>query len=222
MSDAIEDVDGLREVYRPPNAGARNKQLDRLDGHCRAFIAHSPLVMLGTADAQGRCDVSPKGGPPGFVKALADDMLAIPDLYGNNRLDSMENLLASRGIGLLFIVPGLDDTLRVNGSASITTAPDILAATAINGTEPRVALAVEVQEAFIHCAKAFRRGAVWHPEQWPDTSDMASIACMLRDHLQLAVPVEAVDEYLENGYRRTLWRAGGQPADISANTDVSQ
>lgn len=210
MESTLSTPEALREVYRRPGRGARDKQIDRIDDHCRQFIAHSPLLMIGTADGAGACDVSPRGGPPGFVAVLGDGSLAIPDLQGNNRLDSMENLVANPGVGLLFLIPGMDETLRVNGTATVSTDPDVVAAAAIDATVPRAAIVVDVTEAYIHCAKAFRRGGVWHPEQWPDTTDMASVACMIRDHTGLAdVPVATIEAALEDSYEQTMWRPGG-------------
>ncbi|HEX9969834.1 MAG TPA: pyridoxamine 5'-phosphate oxidase family protein [Acidimicrobiales bacterium] len=205
----VDTVDGLREIYRRPSPLAHTKQLDHLDEHCRTFIAHSPFVVVGTADGDGNCDVSPKGGPPGFVAVLDERTLAMPDMYGNNRLDSLQNLVANPGIGMLFLIPGVDETLRVNGRASITTAPATLAQATVAGRVPKAALQVEVQEAYIHCAKALRRGSVWQPEEWPDTSDMPSVACMLRDHTRIEASAEDVGAYLEDSYRKTLWEVGG-------------
>ena len=208
---AIGSVDGLREIYKPPAPPSLAKQLDHLDEHCRAFIAHSPFMVVATSDADGRCDVSPKGGPPGFVAVLDDGRLAIPDLSGNNRLDSLENLVANSGIGLLFFIPGFDETLRVNGRATITTDVDVLSSCAVGSVVPRVAIGVDVEEAFIHCAKALRRSNVWAPEEWPDVSDMPSAACMLRDHVQLqAYDLEAMEKRLEKSYSETMWLAGGE------------
>src|SRR5215471_422982 len=133
---AFTTVDGLREVYRPPSKPAVAKQIHHLDHNCRAYIAHSPFVTVATADAAGRCDVSPKGGPPGFVHVLDDHRLGIPDLSGNNRLDSLQNLVANAGIGLLFLVPGFGETLRVNGTAAVSTDPDVLAACAVGDVVP--------------------------------------------------------------------------------------
>ena len=208
---AITTVDGLREVYRPPSKPAVAKQIDHLDHNCRAYIAHSPFVTVATADARGRCDVSPKGGPPGFVHVLDDHRLGIPDLSGNNRLDSLQNLVANAGIGLLFLVPGFGETLRVNGTAAVSTDPDVLAACAVGDVVPRVVILVTVEEAYIHCAKALRRAGLWEPDQWPDLADLPSAACMLRDHYDLPdMDVAAVEQRLETGYRTTLWQAGGE------------
>jgi len=208
---AITTVDGLREVYRPPSKPAVAKQIDHLDHNCRAYIAHSPFVTVATADAQGRCDVSPKGGPPGFVTVLDDHRLGIPDLSGNNRLDSLQNLVANAGIGLLFLVPGFGETLRVNGTAAISTDPDVLDACAVGDIVPRVVILVTVEEAYLHCAKALRRSGLWEPDQWPDLAELPSAACMLRDHYDLPdMDLAAVEQRLENGYRTTLWQAGGE------------
>jgi len=203
----------LREIYRPPSTPALRKQIDLIDQHCRTFIAHSPFVLVGTAAADGTCDVSPKGGPPGFVAVLDEHRLAVPDLAGNNRLDSMRSLVVNPGIGLLFLVPGLDETLRVNGTAEVTIDDDVLDACALVDVRPRVAIVVTAHECFIHCAKAFRRGGVWKPESWPDRSDMPSVACMLRDHAGFSdVDLTEMETALEDNYRRTLWQPGGEPA----------
>lgn len=191
---AFTSRDELRAHFRRPNKTVVDKQLPALDDHCRDFIAHSPFVLLATADASGRCDASPRGGPPGFVGVLDDGRLSLPDLSGNNRLDSFGNIVENPWVGLLFLVPGVGETLRVNGQAVVERADD--------GT---VAVVVTVTEAFIHCAKAFRRSGLWDPPSWPDTSDMARPARMLRDQVAPAVEVEAIEQYLEQDYAETLW-----------------
>jgi PPOX class probable FMN-dependent enzyme len=205
----ITSADALRTIYREPGASAVAKQHATLDDHDRAFIRHSPFVIVSTADARGRCDVSPKGGPPGFVSVLDASTLAVPDLSGNNRLDSLQNLLENGGVGLLFLIPGIDETLRVNGRARLSTDPAVLTACAVGDVVPKLAIAVEVEEAFIHCAKALRRGAVWQVEQWPDTSGMPSVATMLRDQAAPSMTVDEVEQALEGGYERTMWQTGG-------------
>ena len=209
-SHTVASAGELQALYRPAGRGALDKVIDRLDHNCRDFIAHSPFVVVSTADRRGRCDASPKGGPPGFVQVLGETQLAWGDLAGNNRLDSMRNLLTNAGVALLFMVPGLDETLRVNGEAVITTEPDVLERCTIDTTVPRVAVSVTVREAYIHCAKAFRRSGLWHAEAWPDRSDMATIACMLRDHAGLGeLEPSVIEEALETDYDRSLWQAGG-------------
>jgi PPOX class probable FMN-dependent enzyme len=208
--DRITDEATLREHYRQPPETTRRKRIDHLDEHCRAFVAHAPFVLVATAAPDGTADVSPKGGPPGFVVTVDDHRLAIPDLAGNNLLDSLTNLLFADGIGLLFVIPGQEETLRVNGHGSITRDPEILAACAVKDRRPTAAIGVDVTEAFIHCAKAFRRGAMWRSDEWPARSGLASPACMLRDHVELEGVSEAeVTEYLEAGYAATLWEPGG-------------
>ena len=209
-SHTVASVGQLQALYRPAGRGALDKVIDRLDVHCRDFIAHSPFVIVSTADDRGRCDASPKGGPPGFVQVLGDTQLAWGDLAGNNRLDSMRNLLTNAGVALLFVIPGLDETLRVNGEAVISTDPSLLQRCTIDTTVPRVAISVTVREAYIHCAKAFRRSDLWHHEAWPDRSDMATIPCMLRDHAELGdLEPAVIEEALETDYERSLWQAGG-------------
>lgn len=192
---AFDSREALRAAYRPPGRPALDKQLDHLDEHCRTFIAHTPFVVVATADGSGACDASPRGGPPGFVRVLDDTRLAIPDLSGNNRLDSLGNIVESSGIGLLFLVPGVGETLRVNGRARVERSE-------VDGA---VSVVVEVEEAFIHCAKALRRAALWVPEQWPDTCDMPSPARMLRDQVAPQTSVEEIAGRLERGYVETLW-----------------
>jgi PPOX class probable FMN-dependent enzyme len=202
--------DELREHYRRPTETTERKRIDHLDEHCRAFVAHSTFVLVATAAPDGTVDVSPKGGPPGFVVVLDDHRLAIPDLAGNNLLDSLTNLLHADGVGLLFVIPGLEETLRVNGHASLTRDPEVLDACAVKDRRPTAAIGVDVSEAFIHCAKAFRRGALWRPEEWPDRADLATPGCMLRDHIELeGISGDQFDELLEKGYAATLWEPGG-------------
>src|SRR5262245_41005111 len=162
----------LRTISSPPDKGAVAQQLDHLDDHCRAFIGHSPFVLIGTSGADGSGDVSPKGGPPGFVTVLDEHRLAMGELPGNNRIDSYINVVATGTVGMLFLIPGLDECLRVNGKGYAVTEPSVLEACAVGGKLPKVALGLEVTEAFIHCAKAIRRGQIWQPPNWPDTADL--------------------------------------------------
>ena len=211
MSHVIATRDDLEAAYRRPAQRSLDKEVDHLDRHCRDYIRHAPFMILSTSDASGRADVSPKGGPAGFVAVLDDHRLAVPDLSGNNRLDSLHNIVERSGVALLFLVPGIDETLRVNGWAAISTEPAVLDACVVAGKSPNVAIVVEVETAYIHCAKALRRGSVWQPEGWPDTSGMATPACMLRDHVELEATVDETAAFLEENYRATLWEVGGQP-----------
>lgn len=206
---AVTSVQELRTIYRAPAQRSLDKEIAHLDAHCRDFLAHCPFVVLATASANGLVDASPKGGPAGFVAVLDDHHLAIPDMSGNNRLDSMRNIVDGGHVAVLCMVPGTDETMRINGQASITTAADVLDRCPIGELRPNVAIVVEVRTAFIHCAKALRRSSLWDPAAWPDTSDMATPACMLRDHIGLEGSVEDSQQMLDASYAATTWKVGG-------------
>jgi PPOX class probable FMN-dependent enzyme len=208
----ITSEEELRERYRLPG-GTVEKVLSRLDQHARTFIETAPFVLVGTASPDGTGDVSPKGGPPGFVVVLDDHRLAIADLAGNNLLDSISNIIAGSGVGLLFLVPGVDETLRVNGRACVTTDPAVLDACAVKDRRPKAAIGVTVTQQYMHCAKAFRRSALWQPESWPDRSTIPTLGCIIRDQIPALrnVPAEAIDESLEAGYAKTLWEPDPTP-----------
>jgi len=196
----------LRALIGEPSELARRKQIGRLDAHCRAFIAHAPFLLMATADAQGRCDVSPKGDAPGFVHVLDDTHLAIPDRPGNKRLDGMRNLVENPRVGLIFLVPGMEETLRVNGRASIVRDDDLLERLSAQGKRPRLAVVVEVEECFLHCAKAMKRSGLWEPERWPDRSGLPSAAQIFLDHARPAdTTLDALDRRLQDGYRTGLY-----------------
>jgi uncharacterized protein len=184
-----------------------NKIIDHLDGHCREFIARSPFVLVATADDRGNCDVSPKGGPPGFVDVLDERRLAIPDAPGNRLAYSLRNIAAAGRVGLLFLIPGIEETLRVNGRAWLTRDAEVLRPLALGGKPPKVAVGVEVEEAFLHCAKAFKRSALWRPDDWPDTTGLASAAQIWRDHMALDLTTQDVQEFVDEDYANNLtWR----------------
>ena len=199
-------------MYRPPAQRALDKEIDHLDHHCRDFIAHSTFAILATVDHEGHVDVSPKGGPAGFVAVLDDHRVALPDMAGNNRLDSMTNIVSHGGASLLFLVPGTDETLRLRGRATVSMDPEVLEHCPVQGMPARVAIVVEARSAFIHCAKALRRAGLWEPERWPDTADMATPACMLKDHIGLPGSVADSQRALDESYARTTWRMGGEQA----------
>lgn len=210
FASAVTTEAGLRELYAEPGKPSLAKEVDHLDAHCRTWIAHSPFVVMATTDAVGRCDVSPKGGPPGFVRVIDDTRLAIPDLSGNNRLDSLSNVVSSEGVALLFCIPGIEETMRVNGTATVTTDPDVLAACRVGSVTPKVAVGIDVVTAFIHCGKALRRAGLWEPSGWPDVSDMPAVSCILKDHYALPeLDAQAVERRLEESYSR-MWLAGGR------------
>lgn len=204
----IATVAALRHLYREPHELVVRKQIDHLDAAARGFVAASPFVVVATCGPGGG-DASPRGGPPGFVAVLDEHRIAFGDLAGNNRLDSHTNMLAHPEIGLLFLIPGVDETLRVNGRASLTTDPVVLDAVTIGGRRPRLAVGIDVRECFVHCAKAFRRSYLWSPTTWLPPDQRPSAACALRDHLNLDVDPLVIEEDLEAGYRLTMWEPGG-------------
>lgn len=209
FSHAVADAAALRTRYREPHPLVLRKVIDRIDAGARAFIAASPFAVVATTGRRGT-DASPRGGPPGFVAVLDEHRIALGDLAGNNRVDTFSNVLDDPAVGLIFLVPGLGETLRVNGRATLTTDPDVLDRTAIDGRRPKVALGVDVEACFIHCAKAFRRSGLWDPATWPEPGSRPTAGAVLRDHLDIEATPEEIDADLEAGYEATMWETGGQ------------
>lgn len=205
----ISDEQSLRHLFPATNKMAAIKSQPALDKHARDFIGRSPFLCLGTQDGAGKADVSPRGDPVGFVKVLDDHTLAIPDRPGNNRLDSLANIAANPNVGLLFLIPGYDDTLRVNGTAQLSIDPELLHTMRVKDRTPTLAIVVHVDEVFIHCAKAFRRSHLWDPEHLQDRRDMPSLSKIMLDQT-IGAPGDAaemqkIDDRLEEGYKRTLY-----------------
>jgi PPOX class probable FMN-dependent enzyme len=205
----LTSVEDLRGIYRPPAGAPVDKVIHRLDAHCVDFIAKAPFFVLSTANADGVCDGSPKGGSPGFVQVLDDQRLAWADFSGNNRLDSFENLVANDSVALLFLIPGLDETLRVNGRAQLVVDPELCERFAVGGRPARVVVVVTVAEAYIHCAKALRRAGLWSSETWLDRADLPSASCIVRDHAKIDVEVAVIEEHRQRDLATTLWQPGG-------------
>lgn len=205
----VADEAALRGLFEATHTLAALKSLPVVDEHARSFIARSPFLCLGTQDREGRADVSPRGDPPGFVKVLDDRTLAIPDRPGNNRLDSLANIVSNPSVGLLFVVPGFDETLRVSGQATLTTDPRLLETMRVHDRLPKLAIVVRVSEVFLHCAKALRRSRLWDPAQLQDRREMPSLMQMLLDQTTGApADAEALrrkDEELEADYRRSMY-----------------
>ena len=192
--DLVTSVETLRAIVGgEPSELARRKELSALDVHARAFIARSPFLLLGTSSSDGRCDVSPKGDAPGFVRVVDDHHLAIPDRPGNKRLDGMRNIIANPHVGLIFLVPGNDFTLRVNGRAAITRDPTLLQTLEAQGKVPLLAIGVEVEEVFLHCARSFRRGRLWDQPSWPGPDALPSMPCILYEQTGGAMSLEALE-----------------------------
>ena len=179
----IKDAASLRECYKQPMSRATDKVLDHLDVHCRAILALSPFCVLSSQGNDG-ADISPRGDPRGFLRVLDDQHLLLPDRIGNNRLDSFENILVNPMVGLLVLVPGMDETLRISGSAQITDDERLLAESAVQDRVPGIGLLITVNAAFLHCPKAFVRSDLWNPERHIDRATLPSYTAMLTDHVE--------------------------------------
>ena len=204
MTDTITDATTLRDHYGTVSRTAALKQLLKLDKHCRHFIGRSPFLVMATSDAEGHCDASPKGDAPGFVTVQDDTTLLIPDRLGNNRVDSLQNILANPHVGLIFFLPGYQETLRVNGKARISTDPDLLAATAHAGKPPKSVIVVTVEEAYMHCGKALIRARLWDPGRHIDKGSFPTLAKIVSDQIDTLDQAEA-DAHIEDTYKNRLY-----------------
>jgi uncharacterized protein len=198
----VSTPEALRSLYKEPSEGSLRKELKRLDGHCRSFIARSPFVLIGSSDGDGNADVTPKGDRPGFVAVLDDTTIAVPDRLGNNRLDTLENILRNPAVGLLFLIPGMNETLRINGEARITADKGLRERLA---HEDKLPISVAVKAVYMHCAKAFLRSELWKPETWPDRAKLPTLGQILKDQLALDQSVEQTDRWLDESYQKSMW-----------------
>ncbi|MBC7814588.1 MAG: pyridoxamine 5'-phosphate oxidase family protein [Burkholderiales bacterium] len=205
FSDVVTTEEQLREILGHPAPLTVAKAIPTLDEHCRAFIAKSPFMLIASADANGNMDVSPKGDPSGFVQVLDDNTLAIPDRLGNRRADTFKNILQNPKVALLFLVPGKQETLRVSGTAMIVRDEWLRERMVVQGKMPNFAIVVNVEEAFIHCAKCVIRSKMWDATQWPETDDLASIARVLVDHTRATDTVEQIQVVVDESYRNRLY-----------------
>jgi PPOX class probable FMN-dependent enzyme len=195
-ADTLRSLDDLRVLFLEPRERAVKKQIDHLDIHCRSYIALSPFVVLATAGASG-IDASPRGGAPGFVKVVDARTLLLPDAPGNNRLDSFRNIIESGQVGLLFMIPGFDETLRVNGTAVLSTAPVDLTRCADERRTPKVVVRVAVREAFLHCAKAFMRSRLWDESSKVGRDTLPTLGQMIGDQTGIEGPVETREQMIK-------------------------
>ena len=204
MDNRVTDTTALREIYRQPSKLVAGKNVPAIDTESARFLARSPLCVLAT-HSPGGTDASPRGGPAGFARVLDDGArLAFGDLSGNNRLDSYTNFLDNPQIGLIFFVPGSDHTVRVNGTASLTTGPDICAAATVGDRVPKTAVVVDVNECFLHCGKALLRANIWDTSTWPE-SEVPTAGEILAAQHELQAEPEDIDRNLVAGYAATLW-----------------
>jgi hypothetical protein len=193
----IQTIADLRQLYAAPQGRAVQKEIQHLDVHCRSFIALSPFLMLATTDDQHQLDASPRGGEPGFAKVIDAQTLLIPDAPGNNRLDSLENIINTGKIGVLFLIPGFDETLRINGSASLSQSPADIAICSTEQRAPKLVIRVSVQAAYLHCAKALMRSKLWDPAALVARSTLPTIGKMIADQTGLQIAPETQEEMVK-------------------------
>lgn len=190
----IDSLDALSALYPAPHGRAVKKELDALDRHCRHFVGLSPFVVIASASAANALDASPRGGAPGFVKAVGAHTLLIPDSPGNNRLDTLENIVSAGAVGLLFMIPGIDETLRVNGRARLSTFDAHLDAASSDRRRPKLVIEVTVTQAYLHCAKAFMRSKLWNTSVRQPRDALPTMGQMISDQTGLVVPAETHDD----------------------------
>jgi PPOX class probable FMN-dependent enzyme len=201
----IENEAALRAVIGEPGDRARRKQLPKMDRYAREFIGRAPMAMLATTGGDGSTDVSPRGDGPGFVIVLNDGQFAIPERPGNRRADSYINILQNGGVGLLFLIPGMEETLRVNGRARLVQDAPWFDEMVVQGKRPILAIVVDVEQVYFHCAKAFRRSRLWEQATWPDRSTLPTLGQILKDQVNLEKSVAEVDCDLEEAYAKTMY-----------------
>ncbi|MCH1626456.1 pyridoxamine 5'-phosphate oxidase family protein [Fredinandcohnia sp. SECRCQ15] len=206
FNETIETEEELRTIIGFPSELVKNKVITFLDQHCVDFISKSPFLAMATSDDAGFCDVSPRGDVPGFVHVLDEHHLIIPERPGNKRIDSMRNILANSRIGLVFLIPGFGETLRVNGSACLVKEEILLAQLAVKGKKPLIGIGVEVEECYIHCAKAFKRSGLWDPNSWIEKEKLPAAAKIIADHANLpGMSADSISKRLQEGYEKRLY-----------------
>ena len=206
FTDCVRSEDELRALMGAPIAPpVVEKTLSRLDRHCVAFIERSPFVLISSADSEGRMDISPKGDAPGFVTVADESTLLIPDRPGNQRFDTFCNLFQNPKVGLIFLIPGKRETLRVSGRAEVVRDADVLESMPAQGKIPALAMAVHVEEAFMHCAKCMVRSKLWDPEAWPSLEGLPTLAEAMKDAASISAPLEAVQEIIADDEKERLY-----------------
>jgi PPOX class probable FMN-dependent enzyme len=201
----ITTVEELRAIYGEPRVSAAHKVIDHIDEHVAQFIAKSPFMLMATVSASGRLDVSPKGDPAGFVHVADEKTLLFPDRPGNNRIDGMQNIVETGRVGLIFLIPGIRETLRINGMARISVEPVLLESLAHEGKLPRTVIVISVEEAFMHCAKAIVRSRIWDPGAQIDRNDLPSMGTILAAHTGGIVDQCEYDATIEGRIKTELY-----------------
>lgn len=199
----INNTNQLRELYGFPSGRAKDKSLSNLEKHSINFIKKSSFLMLSTSNSEHKMDASPRGGSPGFVHVLNENTLLIPDAKGNNRIDSLINIVETGQVGMLFLIPGVDETLRVNGTAYLSTDANFLSVFSSEQNTPKTCIVITVKEVFLHCAKALMRSKLWSEESKLDRKELPTIGEMLKDQMQSKGPVETQEDMVKR-YQKDL------------------
>lgn len=205
-NNLINTEEELRELLGYPSELVSKKTIYQIDGHCKEFLEKSPMLFISTSNKEGLCDVSPRGDDPGFVKTMDENYLIIPERPGNKKCDSLLNILSNPQIGIIFLIPGLKETLRINGKALITKDENILEKHQVNGKIPKLAIIVEVEECYIHCAKAFMRSKFWNKETWISEEGFPNIPKILADHVSSeSYNATKISDVLIESYKERLY-----------------
>lgn len=205
FEQVITSEEELREIMGHPNEIVTRKTINYIDQHCKSFIEKSPFITIATSDLHGNFDVSPKGDPAGFVKILSDKLLAIPDRPGNRKADTLSNIIQNPNIGLIFLIPGIKETLRVNGEAKIVRDEKVLELLSCQGKTPSFAIIVQVKEAFMHCAKCMIRSNLWGTIDDTQERPVPSLGKVLVDHGKLEISYEELDDRIKNDEKTNLY-----------------
>jgi PPOX class probable FMN-dependent enzyme len=206
FNETITTKEEPRSLIGTPSELAVHKVISELDEHCRHFITQSPFLFMSTSDQTGQCDVTPRGDAPGFVLILNNKHLVIPERPGNRRMDSMYNIIENPHAGLIFVIPGLEETLRINGRACIIRDQSLLEQMQVKGRNPVLGIGIEIEECFIHCAKAFKRSHLWNPESWPKKEKLPSIPSMMAAHIKRPdISAELIEQSLAESYTKRLY-----------------
>jgi PPOX class probable FMN-dependent enzyme len=192
----IDSIEALRGLYPQPGERALRKELSALETHSRQYIARSPFLVMASVDAAGALDASPRGGPPGFVKIHEDGRLLIPDAPGNHRLDTLQNIIQTAQVGLIFMIPGIDETLRVNGRAELRTDADLVQCCADDRRVPKLVICIEVRQVYLHCAKAFMRSRLWAEDAQQARGEMPPLGQIIREQTGLHVAAETQEQMI--------------------------
>lgn len=206
FKEIISSDQELRQLLGEPSKLAGNKVIRKLDSHCKTIIKHSPFLIISTSNQNGTCDASPRGDAPGFVHIVDDQHIIIPERPGNKRADSIHNIISNPHIGLIFMIPGMEETLRINGKAFIIRDQNWLKKMCAQSKVPQLGIVVEIQEIFMHCAKAFKRSNLWNSESWPKRDTLPTMAEVLKEHIkQEELTVESINQSLKESYSKRLY-----------------